>query len=1128
MLLSLLNLVLRRSLGHWKLLAVVAVGVVVAAALTASTAIYSDAIRDLGLSYALKQTPKLDLDVQILNSSVSAKSREYGQRRQTVLGTVGAYTGPYVKSSVEYGKSSTFFLTPPGEAVPQDDNRPRSFFQYVQNLPEHVRTVDGQLNLHTEPAKDPSQPPTLNAVVGKETADSFNLHVGDSFDMHPFWHLEVQPVKVVIGGIIEPKDLSEEYWFGKNDRFAVTTTTWRTYPFFIDQQSMSEVVAGYLPDMSTDYTTFLFVNTAAINARNATKVRIGFSAVANLLRQSIERTTIDTKLPDTIQTFQQKLFFTRLPLFALIMQVVGIVLYYIVMVSTMLVDRQAGEIALFKSRGASTRQIMTVYAIEGGVIALLGVALGPPLAGLIVKLLGLTPPFHGLSGGHLLAVHISTQAYELAIAGSALSLLALLWPAFRASRFSMVLYKQTVSRPQQGSVFTRYYLDVFLIIVGGLLFYELRQRGSLVTKQVFGGLKADPLLLATPALFTLMIALLFLRLFPLLLRLIVRLLGELSGTSILLGLWHIVRSPVHYSRLILLLILATSLGMFAAGFRATLDRSYQDRASYQAGAELRVQGVRQPSISTPNDVAPRVGKAINAATVSPVLRTNVSYSARLFSSVDGTVLGIDPDSFGKVAYWRDDFSSHSLAGIERTLAKNDLKQQPGVSLPDGARWIGVWVNTPSSNQGYGLAMRLSDRNGRILDYALNSQQGPQPAPGGWTFFYAPLEQPGTGFPGRPGPPPAQPLRFLSLYVRSRNSQQPETIQDFFDDLQVSSDSSLGQGPQGFANPTIVDDFENIDGLEVLNGLQAKPVSDTFNRAETQAHGGKASAELTWSRDRSGVTTHGFRAKDDGQPLDAFVSQSFLDATGLHTGQVVSMYLTRAYGDVRIAGVFSYFPTYAADLKQNFLVVNLNRLQYDLNRIPSGSDSYYANEAWAAGPGIAGDPEGALRKANLTADQVVSLASIRANQQRDPLVAASWEGILFLAFIAVLLLTALGFTVYSYLTARARSLEFAVLRTMGLSTPQIVAVVSFEQVFVVLAGVITGTILGLPLGRLMLGFMGLTETGDTVVPPFVSRVSWQALVTSYAGLAVVFVAAIIALVLLYARLSVSRVLRMGEV
>src|SRR5207302_8673390 len=106
------------------------------------------------------------------------------------------------------------------------------------------------------------------------------------------------------------------------------------------------------------------------------------------------------------------------------------------------------------------------------------------------------------------------------------------------------------------------------------------------------------------------------------------------------------------------------------------------------------------------------------------------------------------------------------------------------------------------------------------------------------------------------------------------------------------------------------------------------------------------------------------------------------------------------------------------------------------------------------------PDVALRGAGFLADNYVTLSGILDTQQRDPLVAASWEGILFLAFAAALVLTALGFIVYSYLTANARSLEFAVLRTMGLSTLQIVGVVSFEQLFVVAAGVIPGNILGL--------------------------------------------------------------------
>jgi putative ABC transport system permease protein len=231
--------------------------------------------------------------------------------------------------------------------------------------------------------------------------------------------------------------------------------------------------------------------------------------------------------------------------------------------------------------------------------------------------------------------------------------------------------------------------------------------------------------------------------------------------------------------------------------------------------------------------------------------------------------------------------------------------------------------------------------------------------------------------------------------------------------------------------------------------------------------------------------------------------------------------------VRIAGGFSYFPTFSAQQNRNLLVGNLARLQYATSRTTGAGDGSYPNEVWTSAPGTT-DTAAALKKAGIVPDRVVSVADLRATQQRDPLIAASWEGILFISFAAILLLAALGIIVYSLLSARARSLEFAVLRTMGLSKRQIVGVVSFEQVFVAAAGLIAGTSLGFPLSRLMIGYMGVTENGDQVVPPFVSSVSWQAVLTTYLGLGVVFVVATIALVLLYARLAVSRALRMGEV
>ena len=143
------------------------------------------------------------------------------------------------------------------------------------------------------------------------------------------------------------------------------------------------------------------------------------------------------------------------------------------------------------------------------------------------------------------------------------------------------------------------------------------------------------------------------------------------------------------------------------------------------------------------------------------------------------------------------------------------------------------------------------------------------------------------------------------------------------------------------------------------------------------------------------------------------------------------------------------------------------------------------------------------------------------------MAAGWEGILFISFAAILLLSAIGFLIYSYLTAQKRTLEFAVLRTMGFSKRQIALVVGFEQFFIIGLGMIAGTLLGLRLGTLMIRYMGVTETGDDVLPPMILHVSWTTIGSAWLVLGAAFLVTIGIVVLLYSRLALHRVLRIGE-
>jgi ABC-type lipoprotein release transport system permease subunit len=1116
--LSILEIVARRSLGNWKLLLAVAFGVVLAVALISSTAIYTDALDDLGLDYTLDQHDPRELDPRIESSTFRLESSQFEPFEQRLQSRVDSTIGPFVRDDSLYLKSATFYPTDIGAEIAEENSRPRAFLQNQEGLEEHITIVEGRMP-QLLPAGE--GPPQIEAAIGAGAAESFGISVGDSFDLHPFWRPDAVPIPVTIVGLIEPIDLEEEYWLGYTDRFDFPSPSWDTYALWTTRETMIEQVPAHLPDINGDLLWGFYIDYGGLNARNAEQVKNGVRSLAAGLNQGEQRTTVNTDLADVIAEYDTKLFFTRIPLFVLIIQIVAIVLYYLVLVSSMLVDRQAGEIALLKSRGASTRQVMSVYAIEGLALALIGIALGPLIAGAVVSLLGKTPAFEELSGGELLEINYSWTAYGMAAGGALLAVLALLIPAYRASNYSIVRYKQNVSRKRGQSPFLKYYLDLFFVLIGAILFFELQERGSLHTETLFGERKTDPILLMTPAVFMITVSILFLRLFPLMLRLLSWALARISGASVLLGLRHLTRTPGAYAGLIILLMLATSLGMFAASFSETLERSFVDRAGYSTGSDLRITTIDQTQGAPQLQAEAESWDGVQSA--SAALRTTASYEYEVRTEHGFTLLGVQPETFAGLAYFREDFADESLSSL-----MDDIISQPlpgGPPVPDEARFIGMWVYVTEPLTGGAVFVRLRDETGSYADFGLGFVEPVAPDeefPEGWRFMIGDLSQ--VGF-RRNQQPLDGAAEVVSIAYRRFRGAQSDSGEVWFDNLQWST--SAAEGPAGFEQSNLIDGFEEIGPWRVGTGFNEIEAGDQVARATDPVHDGAGSLRLAWSKETETIPQRTATVMEDGEPLKVLVSDKMMSATGLSIGEEFRLRVGLVYVDSVVVDRFLYFPTYAENTDESFLVTDLERLLGFLNRNPGNSQESQANEIWmdideGADAAVLAQAE----EAGLSGE-VFSFAELQNTQQTDPLVSAGWEGILFIAFVAILILSAVGYLVYSFLTAQTRSLEFAILRTMGLSTRQIAITVVFEQAFVIGLGVLLGTLLGSRLGRLMMDYMGVTETGEDVLPPFQFATSWAQIATAYGILAAVFFGVILAVVILYSRLAVYRVLRIGE-
>ena len=142
--------------------------------------------------------------------------------------------------------------------------------------------------------------------------------------------------------------------------------------------------------------------------------------------------------------------------------------------------------------------------------------------------------------------------------------------------------------------------------------------------------------------------------------------------------------------------------------------------------------------------------------------------------------------------------------------------------------------------------------------------------------------------------------------------------------------------------------------------------------------------------------------------------------------------------------------------------------------------------------------------------------------------AGWRALLFVAFAAVLILSGLGFMVHAYVSFKSREIQFALMRTVGFSMRQLTTLVLLEQILVIGAGLALGTWMGGRLGASMMPFLAHDDRGTQVLPPFVVDVNWQMLTITYLAMGLLFAVIITGVILLVRRISLQRILRLGEV
>lgn len=389
-----------------------------------------------------------------------------------------------------------------------------------------------------------------------------------------------------------------------------------------------------------------------------------------------------------LEQYNSRTALERLPPAILALLIIALIVFFIGLIVTLLVERQGETNALLSSRGASSRQIFWSLLFQGILLCALALILGPLLAVLIVSVLAT----HALSGSvqDALTLVLGQPAQLLLEIGAYIlgtGLLALLTMGFllrRATSMDVLALRQETARTTYRPLWMRYYFDIAAAVIA-LTAYVLSLSFSGASRfldQQAQSLILVPLALLAPLFLLVGCFLLLLRLFPLFLRIGAWLGRRRKGATAMLVLVQMERSPRQSLRLTMLVALATAFAVFTLVFSATQARRAADISTFETGADFSgtlPATLMRSSLRDKQAVAHLTAKYQQIRGVQ---------SASLGYVGQGTANGIpvemrvvDAQTFGRTGYWETLNSFQSLPSLMQDLSELDKQYVAEGILP---------------------------------------------------------------------------------------------------------------------------------------------------------------------------------------------------------------------------------------------------------------------------------------------------------------------------------------------------------------------------------------------------------------------------------------------------------------
>lgn len=518
----------------------------------------------------------------------------------------------------------------------------------MTDMEKHISLVEGRMY---SPGR--ADDGSFEVICNAEALKTLDVVCGGKYTIQNSFHSKSDPLSVTIVGVFEQANSNDSYW----------------------SESMTNYLNALFMDVDTYKTDYL---STGVTTLNSIVYRCCFdyqNMDLNALGSVTERIDADkeffkergykfsmgvydilTEYAERADNLKQMLWILQIPSIVMLA-------FYLFMVSQLNVEQEKNEIAVFKSRGASSKQIFGIYAMETAVLGLATLVISPFIGLMLTSFLGVSNGFLEFVNRTGLAAKLSVDAVIYALIAVVIFFVTTMLPIIPASKLTIVKYKQSKAKVVKMSLWEKLCVDI-LLIGGSLLWYfftakkieKLFEDGTYVSDGTI-----NPMYFVFSTMFILGAGLLFIRLYPYLLKLIYHIGKRFWSVPQYVAITSVARSQGGRERfLMLFLVITFGLGIFSANTARAINNSKSDRIYYSTGTDVvidaywRFENNNEDSGYAQLDFA-QFEQLAGVESATKVLKADASLAVKgQKKGSDIQVMAIEPGKFSQTAWFRND------------------------------------------------------------------------------------------------------------------------------------------------------------------------------------------------------------------------------------------------------------------------------------------------------------------------------------------------------------------------------------------------------------------------------------------------------------------------------------------